>query len=217
MGKTRDVREAVEAELAVDPRVDATNIIVRNVQGEVALNGTVPSYPQFLAAAAAARRVAGVTSVHNHLEVVLPAGNYRDDAVLTTAANNALTQNVTVPAGIEAAARDGNLELIGAVRYGSERVAAERAVAELTGVRNIKDYIDIIPDVDPTHVLVLVQGVLDRYAVVDDDSNVAVATTGTTVTLSGNVRTWAEHDAVVDAAWMAAGIDDVRDELSVTG
>ena len=217
MGKTRDVREAVEAELAVDPRVDATNIIVRNVQGEVALNGTVPSYPQFLAAAAAARRVAGVSGVHNHLEVVLPAGNYRDDAMLTTAANNALTQNVTVPAGIEATARDGNLELIGAVRYGSERVAAERAVAELTGVRNIKDYIDIIPNVDPTHVLVLVQGVLDRYAVVDDDSNVAVATNGTTVTLSGNVRTWAERDAVVDAAWMAAGIDDVRDELSVTG
>jgi osmotically-inducible protein OsmY len=217
MGKTRDVRAAVDAELAVDPRVDATNIIVRNVQGEVALNGTVPSYPQFLAAAAAARRVAGVGGVHNHLEVVLPAGNYRDDAMLTTAANNALTQNVTVPAGIEATARDGNLELIGAVRYGSERVAAERAVAELTGVRNIKDYIDIIPAADPTHVLVLVQGVLDRYAVVDDDSNVAVATNGTTVTLSGNVRTWAEHDAVVDAAWMAAGIDDVRDELSVTG
>ena len=217
MGKTRDVRAAVDAELAVDPRVDATNIIVRNVQGEVALNGTVPSYPQFLAADAAARRVAGVSGVHNHLEVVLPAGNYRDDAMLTTAANNALTQNVTVPAGIEATARDGNLELIGAVRYGSERVAAERAVAELTGVRNIKDYIDIIPAADPTHVLVLVQGVLDRYAVVDDDSNVAVATNGTTVTLSGNVRTWAEHDAVVDAAWMAAGIDDVRDELSVTG
>ena len=122
-----------------------------------------------------------------------------------------------MPPGIEATARDGNLKLIGAVRYGSERVAAERAVAELTGVRNIKDYIDIIPDIDPTHVLVLVQGVLDRYAVVDDDSNVAVATNGTTVTLSGNVRTWAEHDAVVDAAWMAAGIDDVRDELSVTG
>lgn len=217
MGKTRDIRAAVDAELAVDPRVDATNIVVRNVEGQVALSGTVPSYPQFLAAAAAARRVAGVTGVHNHLEVLLPPGDYRDDATLTTAANNALTQNVTVPPGIEATARDGNLELVGAVRYGSERVAAERAVAELTGVRNIKDYIDIIPDVDPTHVLVLVQEVLDRYAVVDDDSNVAVTTSGTTVTLSGNVRTWAEHDAVVDAAWMAAGIDDVRDELSVTG
>jgi osmotically-inducible protein OsmY len=37
------------------------------------------------------------------------------------------------------------------------------------------------------------------------------------VTLSGNVRTWAEHDAVVDAAWMAVGVYDVRDNLYVTG
>jgi hypothetical protein len=35
--------------------------------------------------------------------------------------------------------------------------------------------------------------VLDRYSVVDDDSNVAMTTSGTTVTLTGNVRTWAEH------------------------
>jgi osmotically-inducible protein OsmY len=217
MGKTRDIRAAVEAELTVDPRVDATNVVARNVKGELALNGTVPSYPQLLAAAAAARRVAGVTAVHNHLEVVLPSGDYRDDAMLTTAANNALTQNVTVPPGIEATARDGNIELIGEVRYGSDRVAAERAVAELTGVRNIKDYIDVIPDIDPSNVIFLVQEVLDRYAVIDDDSNVAVTTSGATATLTGNVRTWAEHDAVVDAAWMAAGIVDVHDELSVTG
>jgi osmotically-inducible protein OsmY len=62
-----------------------------------------------------------------------------------------------------------------------------------------------------------VRGVLDRYAVVDDDSNVEVTTSGTTVTLTGNVRTWAENDAVVDVAWMASGVADVRDELSATG
>jgi hypothetical protein len=43
------------------------------------------------------RRVAGVTDVHNPLEVVLPDSDYRDDAMLTAAANNALTLNVTVP------------------------------------------------------------------------------------------------------------------------
>ena len=217
MGKTKDIRAAVEAELSFDPRVDATCIAVKNVNGEVALNGTVPSYPQYLEAAAAARRVAGVTGVHNHLEVLPPRGDYRDDAMLTTAANNALTSNVTVPPGTEAIARDGNLELIGTVSNGSQRAAAERAVAELTGVRNIKNYIDIDPAVDPTGIHFLVREVLDRYAVVDDDSNVEVTTSGTTVTLTGNVRTWAEHDAVIDAAWMAGGIADVRDELSVTG
>src|SRR5229473_726039 len=69
-----------------------------NASRLMALNGTVPSYPQYLEAAAAAQRVAGVTDVHNHLEVVLPDSDYRDDAMLTTAANNALTLNVTVPA-----------------------------------------------------------------------------------------------------------------------
>jgi osmotically-inducible protein OsmY len=46
---------------------------------------------------------------------------------------------------------------------------------------------------------------------------VAVDTEGNTVTLSGHVRTWAEHDAAVDAAWMAVGVYDVRDNLYVTG
>ena len=58
----------------------------------MALNGTVPGYPQYLEAAAAARRVAGVRQVHNHLQVVLPPEDYRDDAMLTTAANNALAR-----------------------------------------------------------------------------------------------------------------------------
>ena len=57
----------------------------------MALNGTVPSYPQYLEAEAAARPVAGVINVDNHLEVVLPPRDDRDDPLLTTAANNALT------------------------------------------------------------------------------------------------------------------------------
>ena len=143
MGKKRDIREAVNAELEFDPLVDDADIHVVNMNGDVVLNGTVSSYPQYLEAAAAAQRVAGVKNVHNHLQVVLPDADYRDDAMLTTAANNALALNITVPDGVEATARDGNLML------------------------------------------------------------------------TGHVRTWAEHDAVVGAAWMANGVIDVRDELHV--
>ena len=60
MGTTKDIREAVEAELKFDPLVDDADIHVVNMNGDVALNGTVPSYPQYLEAAAAAQRVAGV-------------------------------------------------------------------------------------------------------------------------------------------------------------
>jgi BON domain len=54
---------------------------VMNIKGDVTLAGTVPSYPQYLQAAAAARRVAGVSGVHNNLMVVLPDSNYRDDVL----------------------------------------------------------------------------------------------------------------------------------------
>ena len=217
VGKTKDIREAVQAELGFDPLVDPTDIAVRDINGDVALNGTVPSYPQYLEAAAAAQRVGGVKNVHNHLEVVLPPGNYRDDAMLTTAANNALAMNITVPDGVEATAYDGNVELTGTVKYGPQRAAAELAVAGLTGVRNVRDDIEIAYDADPAGVALLVQNALDRYALIADDSDVGVYTSGNTVTLTGQVRTWAEHDAVVGAAWMASGVSDVRDDLDITG
>jgi osmotically-inducible protein OsmY len=148
---------------------------------------------------------------------VLPDEDYRDDAMLTTAANNALTLNVTVPDGVEATARDGNLTLTGAVGYGTERAAAELAVAGLVGVRNVKDDIDISHDTDPVDVTWLVQDALDRNALAGDDSDVCVDTSGDTVTLRGHVRTWAERDAVVSAAWMAGGVMQVRDDLDITG
>jgi len=218
MSKTTDIREAVEAELIFDPLVDASGISVKNINGDVALNGTVPSYPQYLEAAAAAQRVTGVKHVHNHLAVELPDRDYRDDVQLATAANNALQWDVTVPAGVEATSHDGNITLTGTVRYGLERAAAELAVGGLTGVRNVKDEIDIDYDAaDPADVTGLVQDALDRNALILDDSDVLVDTTGNTVTLTGHVRTWAEHGAVIDATWMASGVYDVVDNLIITG
>ena len=218
MSNTTDIREAVEAELTFDPLVDASDISVKNINGEVALNGTVPSYPQYLEAAAAAQRVAGVKHVHNHLAVELPDGDYRDDVQLVTAANNALQWDVTVPAGIEATSLDGNITLTGTVRYGAQRTAAELAVGGLIGVRNVKDEIDFDQDAaDPGDVTALVSDALDRNALILDDSDVLVDATGNTVTLTGHVRTWAEHDAVIGATWMASGVYDVVDNLVVTG
>ena len=152
MGKTKDIREAVEAELNFDPLVDPAGITVRNLNGQVALNGTVPSYPQYLAAATAA-----------------------------------------------------------------QRAAATSAVAGLTGVRNIRNEVAVWDDADASDVTVHVQDALDRSALIPDDSDVVVDASGNTVTLAGHVRTWAEHDAAVGAAWMTKGVFEVHDDIYVTG
>ena len=214
---TKDIREAVQKELEFDPLVDANSITVKNMNGDVALNGTVPSYPQYLEAADATRRVHGVTGVHNHLMVMLPAADYRDDPTLTTAANNALALTVTVPGGVEASAGDGNIWLTGRVSFGFQRDAAEAAVAGLTGVRNIADDIEILNTDQTQDVTMLVQGALDRYGLFRDDSEIAVAASDGAVTLTGHVRTWTEHDAAISAAWMGSGVWSVRDEVYVTG
>jgi osmotically-inducible protein OsmY len=116
-----------------------------------------------------------------------------------------------------AAARNGNVTLTGTVTYGSQRDAAKATIAWLTGVRNVKDNTMISYDADPVDATMAVQDALDRYALIPDDSDVLVDTEGTSVTLTGHVRTWAEHDAAIDAAWMTPGVYDVFDELVITG
>lgn len=217
MSPTKDVRETVEAELRFDPLVDESFISVKNISGKVALGGTVSTYPQYREAAAAARRVSGVTEVHNHLQVVLDPGHYRGDGLLTRAANNALDADIMVPDGVDAIAQDGIITLTGTVSTGVQRTAATDAVSGLAGVQNVNNYIDVSRTADVYDINVQVQDALDRYALLSDSSDVSVNANGGTVTLRGHVRTWAEHDAVVAAAWMGAGVSDVWDDLSVTG
>jgi osmotically-inducible protein OsmY len=148
MGDIDDVGDAIADELTFDPDVDARDITVRAVNGEVVLAGTVPSYPQYLAAVSTARRLAAGHGVRNDLEVRLPPGDIRDDAALTAEANDALTLNETVPAGVEARAEHGTVILTGTVRNGVARAAAEALVAGLTGVRGVTNEIEIRSDAD---------------------------------------------------------------------
>jgi osmotically-inducible protein OsmY len=190
---------------------------VKNTNGNVALNGTVPSYPQYQDAATAAKRVKGVTRVHNHLMVELPVADYRDDAILTTAANNTIALDVRVPSTVEASATDGDVWLTGRVGHRFQGDAAEKAVAGLTGVRGIVNDIEVFSYAEAADVTNLVQGALDRYALIDDTSEIEVSASEGTVTLTGHVAGWAEHDMVIDAAWMGIGVKAVRDDLMVMG
>jgi osmotically-inducible protein OsmY len=96
-------------------------------------------------------------------------------------------------------------------------LAAGAVVAGLIGVRNVKNDIAVSRDADALDVVPQMQSALDRYSLVPDDTDIVVDTDGGIVSLVGHVRTWAEHDAVVNAAWMTNGVWGVRDDLLVTG
>jgi hyperosmotically inducible protein len=142
----KDIRAAVYEELVTDTLVDADDIVVEVFNGEISLNGTVPSQDQCSEAAAAARRVAGVNVVHNLLDVALPSHDYGDDAALAQLANDALASNLAVPDGVQARCREGDVFLTGTVRHSAQRVAAEDAVAGVGGVLSITNQIEVLGD-----------------------------------------------------------------------
>ena len=143
MGTDRDIRAAVYEELVTDPLIDADDIVVEVVDGAASLNGTVPSQAQCAEAAAAARRVDGVTMVDNLLAVALPSRDFGDDVALAQLANQALAANAAVPDGVKATAREGSVFLTGAVSRSAQRVAAEDTVAGVAGVLSITNEIDV--------------------------------------------------------------------------
>jgi len=139
----RDIRAAVYEELVTDPRIDADDIVVGLLLGDVTLNGTVPSQAQRSEAAAAARRVAGATTVENLLAVALPSNDYGDDTALAQLVNEALAANRAVPGGIRATCREGDVFLTGIVSHNAQRVAAEDAAAGVGGVLSITNQIEV--------------------------------------------------------------------------
>jgi osmotically-inducible protein OsmY len=139
----RDIRAAVYEALVADPRIDAEDIVVGLLLGDVTLNGTVPSQAQHSEAAAAAQRVAGATTVRNLLAVALPSNDYGDDTALAQLVNEALGANRAVPDGVRATCREGDIFLTGIVSHSAQRVAAEDAAAGVGGVLSITNRIEV--------------------------------------------------------------------------
>ena len=139
----RDIRAAVHEALVADPRINADDIVVEIFDGDVTLNGTVPSQAQRSEAAAAARRVAGGTTVQNLLAVALPSNDYGDDTALAQLVNEALGANRAVPDGVRATCREGDVFLTGIVSHSAQRVAAEDAATGVAGVVSITNQIEV--------------------------------------------------------------------------
>ena len=81
-----ELKKDILAELAYEPSINAADIRVFVKQGGVLLNGSVSSYAAKLAAAHAAKRVAGVKGVADEVAVHLPDSSRRTDDEIAAAA-----------------------------------------------------------------------------------------------------------------------------------
>jgi osmotically-inducible protein OsmY len=215
MKTNAELQRDVLDELLWDPSINAANLQVTVEHGTVTLSGSIASYTEKWAARRATERVRGVVSVSNNVEVRLPPDDERTDADLAGTASDALRWNRLVPHElIWVGAVQGRLTLTGDVPYHYQREAAYNAVRTLVGVKDVNNHIRIKPSVTAGAVKAQIEKALVRSAETDA-VRIQVATDDGTVTLTGNVHSWSEHDEVGRAAWGAPGVQRVQNDLVV--
>ena len=210
-----DLRSDIEEELRWDSTIDARKIGVAVIDGIVHLTGEVRTYTDKWRAERAVERVDGVRGIANDIEVVL-AGEHTDADIAKRAANK-LDYNLTVPRGaISVKVDNGWITLKGEVPFDYQRRAAERVVRDIPGVKGVSNLISLKPTVAPTNIKREIETTFRRQAALDAQ-NIIIDVSGSTVTLRGSVRSWAERRDAERIAWAAPGVTLVKNEIRVAG
>jgi osmotically-inducible protein OsmY len=219
MKTDRELEDDVRAELEWDPKIrDPAEIAVGAGRGHVTLRGTVSSLHQRHAAVAAAKRVEGTFDVDDQIRVRLMDELARDDADIRGAALQALAWNAQVPAAaIDVDVDLGRVTLTGHVDWRYQKEAAEDTVAAMAGVTAVANEIEVAGTLLEAGTVADGIGDALRRNAQADANRISIRVADGGVVLTGEVTSWAEHDAAIAAASAAPGVRIVHDHLLVRG
>lgn len=215
MKSDAQLRTDVLAELDWDPAIKTGTVGVTAKDGVVTLTGHLGSYAEKYAAERAAQRVKGVQAIAVEITVKLPSGDERTDADIAQAAERALEWSALVPNGkIKPMVEGGWVTLTGEVEWEYQRRAAEKAVRNLMGVTGVSNTVKISPKLNASEVEKKLREALARQAQRESD-RIQITVDGSQVTLRGRVHSFAELNAVQNAAWSVPGVAMVANGLVV--
>jgi osmotically-inducible protein OsmY len=124
---------------------------------------------------------------------------------------------VTVPTGsVKASVHNHVVTLSGQVRWEFQRVAAQRAVGEIPGVRWVKNEIVIRPAtaLAPGEAEVQIAAALARNSQLDPQ-HIHVAIRGSKVSLTGSVASLSERQQAEETVWCTPGVTELHIHLTV--
>ena len=215
MNTDKELQRAVEQELLWEPSVHAEHIGVSVNNGIVQLDGQVKGYHEKWAAERATMRVANVKAVASELKVELPSSDTRTDADIARAALHHLEWNVLVPKTVKVQVTNGWLTLQGEVEWQFQKGEAERAVRSYKGVKGVVNEIKVKSSVSASGVKKQIEEAFKRNAEIDA-GHITVEAINGTVTLRGNVSSWAEREEAERVSWAAPGVSNVKDLITIS-
>ena len=211
----KSIQRDVMDELSWEPSVHAEAVGVEVAKGIVTLVGHVDSFWEKHCAESAAQRVAGVRGVVMDLSTASPAINMRSDVDIASSARSAIGYILPIAnEEVKIEVHKGTVTLSGTVEWGFQKFETQAVVGRLSGVANVISHITVRPRADQKVVKKDIEAALKRQAQKESDG-VGVSVSGTEVTLTGEVHSWAEKLAVSTAAWCAPGVTQVKDSMVI--
>ena len=207
------LRDAVIAQLDFEPEVNPAGIGVAAEDGVVTLSGFVDDYAQKVAAEKAVKRTIGVKGLANELLVRMVCE--RTDTDIAKDAIYLLECDVHFLGGkVTVTVADGLLTLEGTMEWDYQKVAAEKAMQCIRGVKAVANLIEVAPAASPADIQKKTEEALRRSAEVDA-RQIKVTTRDQGAILSGNAHSWSEGEEAERAAWSVAGVVRVGDLIVV--
>lgn len=209
------LKSHVEEQLALDPMLDAGAIGISVTDAVVTLHGHVSSFRERYAAQEIVMKIHGVRALVNELEVRLPTDSERRDEDIARTVASVLLWHSAIPEDrIKVEVSSGWVTLQGEVDWHYQRVAAERAVRDLMGVRGVSNQITVTNRALKSEIRNRIHEALKRNAIMNAQG-VKVEVEGDTAVLSGTVQTLERRMEAEEAAWNVPGIAQVDNKIRV--
>lgn len=210
-----EIKTDVLAELQYEPSVKVTDIGVLVQDGVVTLNGFATNYGEKWNAVRAARRVAGVRAIADDIIIKMVDSQYRSDGDIAMAVANRMDWSTVVPTGaVQVSVRDGRVTLEGQVEWWYQKNAAEGALQNLAGVKEVANLITLKPSATSSDINTTIYTAFERNYLLDA-RKLQVETTGNKVVLRGMVRNNDEREEAERVAWSAPGVYSVDNQVKV--
>lgn len=215
MKSDEEIKRDVDNELQWNPELNATDIATKATNGAVTLSGFASNFYEKHQAEVTVKRVAGVVAVANDLAVRPKSADRLPDPEIAREAVIALKMALPVTwQNIQILVHDGRVVLEGTVEWEFLRERAATAIRYLRGVLDVRNSIKVQPSVVASDIKGDIEEAFKRNAIIDA-KQVKVHVEGPQVTLTGEVRSWAERDQAYKTAASAPGVVNVVDDLTI--
>lgn len=232
-----ELRKRVETVLERDKALEGSSISVESVNdGIVVLAGDADTLTSHRRALEDARAVDGVSRVASQIrspdelgdreiwseeQAGDTAGSTPDLWITTRAKLKLMADPGVSPFAVNVDTRDGVVTLFGSVKNEAAKRQAEQHVRQISGVREVKNELQVVPDVAADRVEARDDRVLEavktrlgeREALAD--SSIDVAVSNGVVRLTGSVASQRDRLTAVTVARATEGVDSVVDDLQV--